>query len=160
MDKSELYQTILIELENVHKVALAAAQRAIDTATDEESEAENKYDTFGLEASYLAHGQSKRVAQCEADLAVFNKLKINNQEPGDAVSIGSLVIIEDEKANQQLIFLSPVAGGLKVMYKHELITIVTPSSPLGKALYLSKPEDEIEVNSGDEKKQYLITDVY
>jgi len=160
MNKSELYQAILLELENVHKVAIAAAQRAINTATDEESEAENKYDTFGLEASYLAHGQSKRVAECEADLAVFKKLKVNVQAPSGSVSIGSLVTIEDEKACQQLIFLSPVAGGLKVKYKDDLITIVTPSSPLGKAIYLSKPDEEIEVKAGDEKKHYIVTDIF
>ena len=38
-----------------------------------ESVAETKWDTFGLENSYLAHGQSVRVAECETDLAYFRK---------------------------------------------------------------------------------------
>ena len=160
MNKSELLQTILLELENVHQVAVDAAQRAVNTATDKASEAENKYDTFGLEASYLAHGQSKRVAQCEADLIAFKKLKTTDFPAVKSVSIGRLVYLEDEKAIQQLIFLSPVAGGLKVKYKQNVITLVTPSSPLGKAILFSKPGDEIEVKPGEDKKYYQITDIY
>ena len=160
MNKSELFQTILLELENLHQGAVAAAQRAIETATDKASEAEIKYDTFGLEASYLAHGQSKRVAECETDLITFKKLKVTGHLPEDPVSIGSLVNIEDEKSAHQLVFISPVAGGLKVQYKQNVINLVTPSSPIGKAIMLSKLGDEIEVSPGEEKKYYQITDIY
>lgn len=159
MNKSELFQTILLELEKVHQGAVAAAQRAIETATSEESEAENKYDTFGLEASYLAHGQSKRVAECETDLITFKKLKVTERLADEPVSIGSLVTLEDEKSVLQLVFISPVAGGLKVKYKKNIITLVTPSSPIGRAIISSRLGDEIEVNPGEEKKYYQITDI-
>ena len=160
MNKSELYQTILLELEKVHHVAVAAAQRAIETATDEESEAENKYDTFGLEASYLAQGQSKRVAECETDLITFKKLKVTDFLTDEAVSIGSVVTLEDENSVFQMVFISPVAGGLKVKYEKNIITLVTPSSPIGRAIISGRLGDEIEVNPGEERKHYQITDIY
>ena len=160
MNKPELFKAILLELEKVHQGALAAAQRAIDTATDEESEAENKYDTFGLEASYLAHGQTKRVAECETDLIEFKKLKVSECSENETVSIGSLVVIEDENSNFQSVFICPVAGGLKVKYKSNVVTLITPSSPIGKAIISSQRGDEIEVNPGEEKKYYQITNIY
>ncbi|MCW9048434.1 MAG: GreA/GreB family elongation factor [Gammaproteobacteria bacterium] len=160
MNKTELFQTIILNLENLHQAALAAVQRAIETATAEESEAENKYDTFGLEASYLAHGQAKRVAECETDLITFKNLKVTERLTDQTVSIGDLVILEDEKSTFQYVFISPVAGGLKVKYKQNIITLVTPSSPLGKVIISSKLGDEIEVKPGDEKKYYHITDIY
>ncbi|RDH86074.1 MAG: transcription elongation factor [endosymbiont of Galathealinum brachiosum] len=160
MNKSLLIKQILQELENVHQVAAAAAQRAYDTATDEENEAENKYDTLGLEASYLAHGQSKRVAECEADLITFSKLKIVEYLPDSSIVIGTLVSIEDEEGTEQFVFLSPVAGGLKFRFNHKEITIVTPSAPLGKALISSRVDDDIEVQMGLDKKYYQITAAY
>ena len=71
--RSEIEEAVLQALSNVHQDAINAAKRAHDTATGTESVAENKYDTFGLEASYLAHGQSVRVAECQADLHAYQQ---------------------------------------------------------------------------------------
>ncbi|HED34281.1 MAG TPA: transcription elongation factor [Gammaproteobacteria bacterium] len=156
MNKSHLIGQILLELEHVFQGAVAAAQRAYDTATDEENEAENKYDTLGLEASYLAHGQSKRVAQCEADLIAFKKLKIVDFTSGLSVATGALVKVEDEEGAEQFVFLSPVAGGLKVNFENNEITLVTPSSPLGKVLSGCVEGDDIEVQLGEGKVLYQV----
>ncbi len=156
MNKSHLIEHILLELEDVFQGAVAAAQRAYDTATDEENEAENKYDTLGLEASYLAHGQSKRVAQCEADLIAFKKLKIVDFTSGTSVATGALVKIEDDKGIEQFVFLSPVAGGLKINFENIEITLVTPSSPLGKVLSGCVEGDDIVVQLGDDKVFYQV----
>lgn len=160
MNKSRLHQCILSELEAVFYGAAAAAQRALDTATDEENEAENKYDTMGLEASYLAHGQSKRVRECEVDFLTFKKLAVINFLPDAVISIGTLVYIEDEQDNEQIIFLSPVAGGQKIRFNHQEITLITPSSPLGKALLSALVDDEITVDIANDKKHFLITAIY
>ncbi len=156
MNKSHLIEHILLELEDVFQGAVAAAQRAYDTATDEENEAENKYDTLGLEASYLAHGQSKRVAQCEADLIAFKKLKIVDFTSGTSVATGALVKVEDDKGIEQFVFLSPVAGGLKINFENIEITLVTPSSPLGKVLSGCVEGDDIVVQLGDDKVFYQV----
>lgn len=159
MNKTLLFKQILAELENVFQGARDAAQRAYETATDEENEAENKYDTLGLEASYLAHGQSKRVAQCEADLIRFKKLKNITNSEESSISNGALVCIEDEVGSKQYILLSPVAGGLKLTYNGNDITLVTQSSPIGKALNSQFVGDDITVKTGSEKKHYQIISV-
>ncbi|MFI3277040.1 MAG: transcription elongation factor, partial [Vibrio sp.] len=52
MNKSELRQIIIEQLETRLRIAQSATQRAIDAATDEETVPEHKYDTLALEASY------------------------------------------------------------------------------------------------------------
>lgn len=160
MNKQQLLKAIISELENVHQTAKAAAHRAYETATDEENEAENKYDTLGLEASYLAHGQSKRVTECEADLIKFRKLTTAEHLAESPISIGNLVCIEDEYGLEKHIFLSPVAGGLTICFMRKEITLITPSSPIGKALTGCFIDDEIILNMGSTRKHYQITTVY
>ena len=60
MNKHAVLQLILEKLSVDLDIAQRAAQTAYETATDEENIAENKYDTLGLEASYLAAGQANR----------------------------------------------------------------------------------------------------
>jgi len=45
-DKTLLHRCIALALESSYKIALAAAQQAYETATNTETKAENKYDTF------------------------------------------------------------------------------------------------------------------
>lgn len=160
MNKTLIYRQILKELENVFQGARDAAQRAYDTATDEENEAENKYDTLGLEASYLAHGQSRRVAECEADLIAFKKLNAHQFTQDRPVSTGALVCIEDEQGFERYILLSPVAGGLKIEYNGKTITLITPSAPIGKALSARMVGDDIMVEICGDRKHYQIMDIF
>ena len=56
MNKAKLHQTIITALNVVLETSKKAAIQAHETATNGETVAENKYDTFALEASYLAAG--------------------------------------------------------------------------------------------------------
>lgn len=57
MDKFLLQQQVLERLADDLLQVEQAARVAHETATHEENIAENKYDTLGLEAAYLATGQ-------------------------------------------------------------------------------------------------------
>ena len=160
MDKHFLHKQIISELEIVYQGAVDAAQRAYDTAVDEENEAENKYDTMGLEASYLAHGQSQRVEECLNDLITFKALHVIHVSPQTPISIGVLIYLEDEFGEEQIIFLSPVAGGLKILFDKREMTLITPSSPIGKKLSSSIVGDEISVNIKNDVKRYEIIKVF
>ena len=60
MDKLLLQQQVLERLAEDLLQAEQAMRAAHETATHEENIAENKYDTLGLEAAYLATGQARR----------------------------------------------------------------------------------------------------
>lgn len=74
MNKQSVYQLILQQLQDDLQIILRAAQTAYETATHEENIAENKYDTLGLEAAYLAAGQSRRVEEIRQALSLWQSL--------------------------------------------------------------------------------------
>lgn len=70
MDKCLLQQQVLERLAEDLLQVEQAARVAHETATHEENIAENKYDTLGLEAAYLATGQARRAEAIRQAMAV------------------------------------------------------------------------------------------
>lgn len=160
MNKSLLLKQILEALEVLHQGAIDAAMLAYETATHEENVAENKYDTLGLEASYLAQGQARRVSECEADLTAFKRLAVTEFSQKMPINVGALIYLEDEQGNEQSLFLGPAAGGLKITCCHKDIVIITPTAPIGQALLGQHVEDEVIINVGGKDGRYEIVEVY
>ncbi|HIE88788.1 MAG TPA: transcription elongation factor GreAB, partial [Gammaproteobacteria bacterium] len=133
MDKSLLLDAIVGEITSALNNSLAAAEEARATATNKENAAENKYDTLGLEAAYLAHGQSERVVQLEKDLAVYVSLREHLKDHA-IVEVGSVLKLEHETGEARFLFIGPASGGLVVSINGVTVTVITPDSPLGKAL--------------------------
>jgi transcription elongation GreA/GreB family factor len=156
MDKASLHHIIISALEAVLYTSKNAAIQAHETATNGETIAENKYDTFGLEASYLAAGQSKRVLECEDNVKIFKLLEVQDFKPESLIRLGALVELEDVQSNIKTLFLSPVAGGLKVSFNQLEVTLITPLAPLGKALMNHGLGDDITMLMGHEKQSYIV----
>ncbi len=142
MDKAAILDAIIRDISESLEGALIAADEAHATATNKENAAENKYDTLGLEAAYLAHGQSERVVQLERDLAAFSALKERLCEH-DAAETGSLVQLEPESGAFRYVFIGPSSGGLQVSSEGTIVTVITPASPLGSSLLGARPDDEV-----------------
>lgn len=132
LDKQSVVQAILNKLDADLALAITAAERARETATDKENIAENKYDTLGLEAAYLAHGQSNRAQRLADEKRAFEALPI---EQTQQVKLGSLVAIEDTRGISKWVFIGPGAAGLTLNLSGEEVVVVTPDSPLGAALW-------------------------
>src|SRR5580692_10516712 len=94
MNKRAIIKKIVARLTGELEVYFRAAHASRTDATHEQSKAESKYDTRGLEASYLARGQSKQAAELEAAIADFSKLNARPFAAGDPIGIGALVELE------------------------------------------------------------------
>jgi len=160
MNKQLLQAKIIQTLEKAQQGATKAALQAHATATNKECVAENKYDTFGLEASYLAHGQAKRVAEYDAALLAYKSLGVISFNEESEIELGSLVQLEDEECATQCLFLGPSAGGLKFEYEDKEITLITTSSPLGEALIGRCIGDEVEMKLAGKNRLYEIVAIY
>ncbi|MFJ4157009.1 GreA/GreB family elongation factor [Pseudomonas sp. NPDC089752] len=147
MDKASLLTRIVTALEADMEVLRRAAQTAYETATAEENIAENKYDTLGLEASYLATGQARRTAEIRQALVIYQQLALRDYDPARGIQIGSLVTLEDEHGEQRVLFLGPEAAGLKIGEGAEMVTVITPRSPLGQQLMGKKVDDEVNLGA-------------
>lgn len=154
IDKSLVITAVMAELQLRYQVAQDAVQSALDAATNEQTIPEHKYDTLALEASYLAHGQAKRVQECEQDIKQFKNLV--SLAGNDKVAVGSLVQLLDEQDNARWVLFSPCAGGMTVEHAGQRITLVTLKSPLGAALFNKSVDDEVVYHVGDKAFCYQI----
>jgi transcription elongation GreA/GreB family factor len=132
MNKQKIIKAIISELSKRLEILYKAAKSSHAEATHESSKAENKYDTRGLEASYLAEGQKRQADEIEKMIEDFNQL-ILPAEGSVQVSIGSLVKIEG-KSQFHIYFVGPAAGGVDIEVDGVEIIVITPLSPLGKIL--------------------------
>lgn len=141
-NKKKLLETLLSTLTASLNTATKAANTAKELATHEQSKPETQYDTVGLEASYLAHGQSQRVAELTTAITDWQSLAALEVSSSDPISAGMLVQLTDEDDNQQLLLLGNYGGGIKLKQNNISITVITTSSPIGKAIINKHIDDE------------------
>ncbi|SBS62284.1 GreA/GreB family elongation factor [Vibrio atlanticus] len=156
MNKSELRQIIIEQLESRLRIAQSATQRAIDAATDEETVPEHKYDTLALEASYLAHGQAVRVQECEDDIQCYRNLVLRDS---GKITVSSYVVVIDEHDQYKHFFMGPRVGGLSVTWNNNEVAIVTENAPFGQALMGKEVGDDIEFKVADKQFFYEVISI-
>jgi len=139
LDKHEIVALIIHQLETDISVAEQAVKSAYDTATHKDCLGSSKYETMSTEASYLVHGQGLRLLEIKRALAYFKQLTL--PEPTSSIALCSWVSLNDEQGGQQHLWIAADAGGLKIQHENTAITVITPQSPLGRAL-LGKEEGE------------------
>ncbi|PWB35953.1 transcription elongation factor GreAB [Pseudomonas sp. SDI] len=159
MTKPELLQRIIERLGVDFDMIQRAAQTAYEAATAEENIAENKYDTLGLEASYLATGQARRMEEIRLAKLAYQQLSLRDYDPQRGVQVSNLVLLEDLEGAVQRLFLGPEAAGLKIAEGAELITVITPRSPLGQSLLGKVEGDEIELLLESGRRTYEVIKV-
>lgn len=157
MDKTALLAEIEAELRRELATLTRAAKDAHAAATHEESRSEDKHDTRGIEASYLAGAQAARAAEIERQLQVFQSVP---RQGGERIASGSLVELESG-GRKSFYLLSPSGGGLTLKLAAGRIQVITPASPLGEALLGAREGDVIEVELGapshDSKSYRILT---
>jgi transcription elongation GreA/GreB family factor len=158
MNKRAIIQKITAKLTGELEVYFRAAQFSRAEATHESNKAENKYDTRGLEASYLARGQSKQAAELEAAIVEYQKLGVKKFTDGDEINIGALVELE-QLNEKSFYFLGPRAGGTEVVHDKKEILVITPQSPLGEQLVGKKSGDKLQLKLGKETRAAKIISV-
>ena len=151
-----VWHTLFVELTRLISVAKSGVERAHETATNDANVAENKYDTLGLEASYLAHGQQERLAQCIEDTAIFDELFKQRDSISEQVILSSIVTLVDDNEQIRYLLIGPSAGGLKIQLEELQVLVITPQSPIGANLMGKEIDDEVSLNIGDNIVNYAI----
>jgi len=137
VDKAEVFRLVFQALEEELRVQLKGQAMAAEGATHAEARAETKWDTCGLEQSYLARGlaqQFEKLATQVEELRGFSPPDYS----GKPIGIGALVEAEMDGYTDWY-FLLECGGGTEVEYGGRTITVISPESPAGAAL-LGKTE--------------------
>jgi hypothetical protein len=128
LDKDALRIELIKQLVQQRDIAINAAGSAHNDATHEQSVAETQYDTVAIEAAYLAHGQSQRVAEFNAMINQIERLNLTAFDECDEVDIGAIIELD----NDFCCWLLPVCGGYRL--DQDRIVVITPQSPIGNML--------------------------
>ncbi len=133
IDKSELVKKIVASLVESLEVLDKAARASHAEATHESSKAENKYDTRGLEAAYLAGAQAKQAREILDSIARYEALPLKDFAPDTPIDLTALVELETDGTSSTY-FIGPKNGGLEITHDRREIMVITPQSPLGQNL--------------------------
>ncbi|HTL66377.1 MAG TPA: transcription elongation factor [Lacunisphaera sp.] len=157
MDKRQVIAAIVASLE-AEAARLATAARATHAeATDAENKPENKYDTRGLEASYLAHGQSLAARELAQALAQYAALATWDFVAGDPIGLGALVTVAAPATS--VYFIGPGAGGTEVAVDNRTVIVLTPQSPLGRQLLGRRQGDVLRTTLAGRPAELTIASV-
>lgn len=158
-NKKDILEKVIAEIESSLMAALRLSKEAHTAATHEESKAEDKYDTRGLEASYLAGAQSQRAEVLEKSIHVLKEQFTHLLQTSDSITVGSLVHLKCE-SKESFVFLLPYGAGVNFPVNGKKIQVVTLQSPLGMELEGKSIGDTFEWQLGANSKEYEILNVF
>ena len=158
MNKARLLKSIIAQLTENLGVLEKAARASHAEATHESSKAENKYDTRGLEAAYLAGGQARQAREILDSLKLYETMAARNFAPDEPIDLGALVELEMDSVHS-LYFIGPKSGGLEIEHQRKEILVITPQSPLGQNLMGKKHGERWTAKVGGSQVLYYIVSV-
>jgi transcription elongation GreA/GreB family factor len=139
----------LVARERSHKVAR-------EGATHDEAKPENDKDTRALEQSYLARGEARRVEELRGALADVESMDAVALGDGEPVRLGALVSTEEDGEIASM-WLAPHGGGSRLA--NGAVQVITPGSPLGRALLGKRAADDCEVVLAGRTRRLTIVSV-
>jgi len=131
MDKHRIIEEIVRFIESELEGAKEAAIESAESATDDESKQEGKYDTRGLETSYLASAQAHYAQDLIESLDAYHNLHL--PENPRAVALGC-VVTTLSTSGREFFFVGPAHGGIEVQIDEQTAFVITPQSPIGREL--------------------------
>ena len=164
MNKRAIVQKIVTSLVAELELYAQSARAAHADATHEQSKAENKYDTRGLEASYLARGQSRQAAETATARALFESLELRDFGPETPIDVSALIELEarhdSEPLERSLYFIGPKAGGTEVVHARKSVLVITPESPLGREVMGKRQGDLFRFTMAGLSRNYRVISVW
>jgi len=160
MDKKNLVNNMISHLEDNLAEALIAANNAHKAATDDQSVAETQYDTLAIESSYLAEGMSRRINEFQLAIKIYKNLSLHEFTHDDAAALGAMIQLAEDKARKHWFFIGPNTGGFHAFIEEQSITVITPQSPMGKALLGKYVDDDVYMKQGNNEMNDVIISIY
>lgn len=158
MKKSQLLKQIIAALTQSLTVLEKAARASHEEATHESSRAESKYDTRGLEAAYLAGGQTRQAKEILDAITLYESLTLKKFTSDDPIDLTALVELKVDGARSYY-FIGPKSGGLEIEYQRQEVMVITPQSPLGQNLMGKKQDHRWTTNLGGSSVKYHVVSV-
>ena len=159
MDKAFLVNQLVERLRESAAIARKAGQAAEDEARNGATPAEKRENArVAMEFAGLARGQKERAGRAAAELSTLETFRPPRLPAGAPIAIGAIVEVEDG-AQGRTFFLAPVGAGVELTGPggDGFLSVVTPASPIGRAVLGRRVGDAVEVTVKDEACEWTIT---
>src|SRR3954467_1575778 len=156
--KARLLEKIVASLTENLGLLEKAARASHAEATHESSKPENKYDTRGLEAAYLAGGQARQAKEILDSIKLYEGMTTKDFGANEPIDLTAVVEL-DTDGTRGTYFIGPKSGGLEVEFQRKEIILVPPQSPLGQNLMGKKTGDRWKAQIGGSTIKYQIVSV-
>jgi transcription elongation GreA/GreB family factor len=147
----------LLELaRDAEAASVAAAEEARAGATSKEKRADAR---VALEYAGLARGQLARAERARRDLDALAKFRAPAIPEGGRAALGAVVEVEDEDTGEgRSFFLAPVGAGMTITGPggDGYFTVVTPSSPVGRAVLGRRVGDVFDVTVRGDVREWTV----
>lgn len=161
MDKATLFEQLQTKLRDQLRVARHAEGDAREGARDLADASEKRADSrHALEQGALASGHERRLRQLTEELEALARVAPRKFGKADPIGLGALVEIEDEEGREGRTFLVlPVGAGQELTGPDGdgVISVVTPASPIGRAVMGKRLGNDLEVMLQGEPRAFVIT---
>jgi transcription elongation GreA/GreB family factor len=159
MDKRYLVNQLSEKLRASAQVARKAGEAAAAEAREGATPAEKREDArVALEQGSLARGQAERAKKVAAELSTLDVFRPAPLPANGPVALGAVVEVEDDSQGRTF-FLAPVGAGVELVGPggDGYLSVVTPQSPVGRAVLGRRVGDTIEVTVQGEPREWTIT---
>jgi transcription elongation GreA/GreB family factor len=154
--KRDLKAELLARLTDELGILERAHDAAREGATHEEAKPEGDKDTRALEQSYLARGQARRVQELRSAVADVSALSTADLGGDRPAGLGALVMADEDDVTRTF-FLAPAGGGIALA--GSTVQVVTPKSPVGRALLGRRAGDVCEALGGARTRELVVRTV-
>jgi transcription elongation GreA/GreB family factor len=170
--KLDIKQHFLTELKETYQERIAGAARAESEAVAETdlTEREPRRSEDRKQAALqdrLASGHRRRRKQAVAELErllEFAERGLRRFRSTDRVDLGALVDVRvegEEGEDERTLFFLPVGAGTELRGPggDGYVTVVTPGSPVGKALFRAEIDDGFEIVIDGREREWTVVDL-
>jgi transcription elongation GreA/GreB family factor len=161
MDKQYLVDQLIDRLRAAAQAALAASEASAIEAKEGATPAEKREDARAAhQADTLGKAQSLRAQKAIGEIDSLTAFRPAQLPARAAISVGAVVEIEDAESGEgRTFFLAPVGAGVTLTGPggDGFLSVVTPASPVGRAVMGRKVGDVIDVTVEREVREWTIT---
>lgn len=158
--KEVLLESLRSRVQAEYDAAVASQKVTHQAATHEEARPENDKDTRALEQSYLARGQAERVASLRSDLDQLHAFRLRSFEEDGPIALGAVIELEGDAKERRLYFLAPAGAGEVLEDGEDAVRVLTPRSPLGRALIGKSLGDEVELHTPSGNRHFTVSAIF
>jgi transcription elongation GreA/GreB family factor len=153
MDKQDLVAQLTRQLEASARAALGARDAAVMEARDGAARAAHQLGTLGKK-------QQQRAQQALGEVDALATFRPGPLPATSAIKLGAIVEIEDEESGEgRTFFLAPCGAGVTLTGPggDGLLSVVTPASPVGRAVLGRKTGDVVDVTVDGALREWQIS---